>query len=695
MENSDHTPIKNSAAVMDIHDRILIVDDDKLVLKALEMTLINEGYEVLSATNGHDALQMLQEHAISIVICDQRMPEMKGVELLSRAKIIKPETLRILLTGNGDLQTAKEAINIGQVNQFLEKPWDNELLISIVRELMEKYQLVKENHRLQNQIGENHKELASTHKLLRDELELAARIHETLLLGYIPRNMTEFSIDATTIPSKQVDGDFFDFYRPSSQVLDIVSGDVMGKGISAALVGTAVKTQLLRFAVPFSQVQSFTRERLWQDDLLSPQEIIQNVHNVICKQLIDLEYFVSLFYGRFHLQKKTFTYVDCGSVKPLHFRKKTNDAISLSGSNLALGVIAKETYLPYQTTFEKGDVFVFCSDGVTESRSPNKEIYGFDRLISIIEKNAHLEVQEILTIIKESVIQFAKKIHFDDDLTIIVIKILSDEIAPNSTEKEAKFSSDLSQLSALRDFIKKICINAKGNSGRLLEQLQLAINEAFCNIVKHSYKGKPGQIIIVNGELQKEGILIEISDQGPPFNPSQIPEPSLAGDKDDGFGWFIIKAIADHISYVGKKSETGWNHLRIFKRYFFGENLMEVEHTITENILIIIPKGETLDAKEASTFKEKVTNLISVNNTNLVIFDLHCLQFIDSSGLGSFLSVLRTLNSHGGELKLARMNKPVRTMFELVFMHKIFEIFNSTEEAIKSFKFNKNSYAQK
>lgn len=112
---------------------------------------------------------------------------------------------------------------------------------------------------------------------------------------------------------------------------------------------------------------------------------------------------------------------------------------------------------------------------------------------------------------------------------------------------------------------------------------------------------------------------------------------------------------------------------------------MNIEHSKKDNILIITPEGESLDAKDAPKFKEKVFGLITDNKSSNVVFDLQHLKFIDSSGLGSFLSVLRLLSHQGGELKLARMNQPIRTTFELVSLHKIFEIFNTTEDAISSF----------
>jgi len=140
------------------------------------------------------------------------------------------------------------------------------------------------------------------------------------------------------------------------------------------------------------------------------------------------------------------------------------------------------------------------------------------------------------------------------------------------------------------------------------------------------------------------------------------------------------------VSYSRKESLQGWNEISIFKRYYFGEGRMNIKHATNDNILIITPEVGSLDAGGAPEFKERVIELINSNNASEVVFDLNNLQFIDSSGLGSFLSVLRVLNSRGGDLKLSQMNKSIRTLFELVKMHQIFEIYHSTEDAVSSFR---------
>lgn len=104
-----------------------------------------------------------------------------------------------------------------------------------------------------------------------------------------------------------------------------------------------------------------------------------------------------------------------------------------------------------------------------------------------------------------------------------------------------------------------------------------------------------------------------------------------------------------------------------------------------DNILIITPEGASLDVHSASSFKDQLVEFLEQKPFKDVVLDLHELQFIDSSGLGSLLSLLRTVQRKGGRLKLASITKPVRTTLELVSMHKIFEIFNTTDEAVRSF----------
>lgn len=110
---------------------------------------------------------------------------------------------------------------------------------------------------------------------------------------------------------------------------------------------------------------------------------------------------------------------------------------------------------------------------------------------------------------------------------------------------------------------------------------------------------------------------------------------------------------------------------------------MEVAIEKIGDVAVVVLPGESLDASNTKEFRRDIASVLDGNSK--VVFDLHQLRFVDSSGLGALLSCLRQLNAAGGDLKLCGMQKPVRALFELVRMHRIFDIFNAREEAINAF----------
>jgi anti-anti-sigma factor len=299
-----------------------------------------------------------------------------------------------------------------------------------------------------------------------------------------------------------------------------------------------------------------------------------------------------------------------------------------------------------------------------------------------VQTHADKPIDDLVNFIKREVVRFHGSEIFEDDLTMIAVKVEQVLKINDRPSGKYKYASDYSQLYAVRDLVEKECHNCPGDHEKMSQDLKLAINEIFCNIVKHGYKQKIGGSIVIQFEHDHDGLKVEISDQGAVFDPLKLTEPNLFGDKEDGFGWYIVWQLVDEVMYLPKQNDGGWNHLRLYKRYFMGEESMEIDHTVKNHVLIITPLGTNLDAKESSDFKERVLRLINDNKSHHVIVDLNQVTFIDSSGLGSFLSILRRLNSEGGDLKLSSMTKAVRSMFELVSMHKIFEIFNSTDDAL-------------
>ncbi len=127
---------------------LLLVDDEENILHALTRVFRRDGYTLLNARSGAAGLDLLAQHEVGVVISDQRMPEMTGVEFLSRVKEQYPDTLRIVLSGYTELKSVTDAINQGAVYKFLTKPWDDALLRKHVQDAFYHYELRGENRRL-------------------------------------------------------------------------------------------------------------------------------------------------------------------------------------------------------------------------------------------------------------------------------------------------------------------------------------------------------------------------------------------------------------------------------------------------------------------------------------------------------------------------------------------------------------------
>lgn len=143
--------------------KILIVDDEAANIRLLER-LFRQDYQVLTALSGNEALDILTQHEIALIITDQRMPGMTGVELLKRASEMRRQTLRIILTGYTDVNTLVDAINSGVVYKYVTKPWDNTDLKQTVSRALEFYEANKRQHELGRQYERLSQSLTETER---------------------------------------------------------------------------------------------------------------------------------------------------------------------------------------------------------------------------------------------------------------------------------------------------------------------------------------------------------------------------------------------------------------------------------------------------------------------------------------------------------------------------------------------------
>jgi two-component system probable response regulator PhcQ len=131
-----------------MRNTILLVDDEANVISALTRALIDDPFDILTASSGLQALEIIETTLIKVIVSDERMAGMRGSELLSEVKRRSPHTVRILLTGHATLEAAMRAVNEGEIYRFFVKPWDDTQLRFALLSAVEKYDLETENRRL-------------------------------------------------------------------------------------------------------------------------------------------------------------------------------------------------------------------------------------------------------------------------------------------------------------------------------------------------------------------------------------------------------------------------------------------------------------------------------------------------------------------------------------------------------------------
>lgn len=186
---------------------VLFVDDEVDVLSSLKRQFRKADFKMYTAVGGEAALLLLKTEPIKIIITDERMPGMNGVELLQKVKKIYPDTIRIILSGYADSSSIVNAINKGEVYRFISKPWKKDNLLDVIRQSFSQYGVIQRNRSYMKFIvGENkrlNKELHSRNRALDITLEILNRL-PLPVLSVTEQDLVElFNDKVNSIPGMQ------------------------------------------------------------------------------------------------------------------------------------------------------------------------------------------------------------------------------------------------------------------------------------------------------------------------------------------------------------------------------------------------------------------------------------------------------------------------------------------------------------
>jgi len=374
------------------------------------------------------------------------------------------------------------------------------------------------------------------------EARVGFRIQQMLLLTQPPTDVPGVQVAALTIPSQRVDGDFYDFFKHDDQTLDVIVADVMGKGVPAALLAAATKSNFLEALCHLIAISR-------GDRMPEPKEIVTLAHADMVRQLIDLESFVTLNYVRLDLARRRLDLVDCGHTGMIAVRAKSETCEIVHGDNLPLGIREGEIFDQTRMTFSSGDLFLFFSDGLTELRDPKGDYYGIDRLAASVVRHRTLDPRSLVEAIHAEALAFAQSDRLNDDLTCVAVKIV--DVERPLAHAELDIQSDLAALRRVRTFVHDVChlLPDEILGDQEIAGLELAVNEAASNIMKHAYHGRHDQRIQLDGEAYADHIAIRLHHLGDPFELGAAPPPVLDGSRESGFGIYLMTNSVSEVQY--------------------------------------------------------------------------------------------------------------------------------------------------
>jgi PAS domain S-box-containing protein len=406
---------------------------------------------------------------------------------------------------------------------------------------------------LLNELDLNAKELASKNLILEHatqrELEIAQRIQSSMLVSPPTHVDPRVWISAFNQASKGVDGDFFEVLTVGKNSFDLVAGDVMGKGISAALVGAATKLQFSRSIV------SLLVEHEHRETIPQPHEIISHVSQSITPHLQSLNSFVTLIYIRIDLANDTLIWVGCGHEESL-LRMCNGKTAMLSNQHPPLGVLLNKPFEQSELPFNAGDFLFLSSDGASDALDREGRQIGRDLVNDTVQRLLGIHPTPSMTLHTMRRKLLTEDVTLKDDLTLV---LLTRPLHENLCRLEVPLSFD--SLRPLRSFIEDLSARVGLEEVRA-GQFVVAAAEILTNAIRHSTGLLGDAPIEIIGITEVSQLVVEFKYLGDYFEPPNVlDEIDFHEYPEGGFGLQIIRDATDRVDYL---HEDGVNTISIW-----------------------------------------------------------------------------------------------------------------------------------
>jgi PAS domain S-box-containing protein len=377
------------------------------------------------------------------------------------------------------------------------------------------------------------------------EMAIGYNIQQALLMADVPTELNGAWIATYVAPSQGLHGDFVAISQHTPTRFNVLIGDVMGKGIHAAMIGAGVKNVYYQVLAELMSGGG---------DMPDAAAIVNALHQRITPKLIEMNCFVTLALYVFDAEAETVSIVNAGHTEGLLARAGGQGVERIAGDNLPIGVLLSERYQQHMLSVGIDDQLVIYSDGISEACNAAGSEFGADGVASWLtqSRDANLPSAAALQLLRLRLANLGDGERGADDKTAIIVRLRPLRRMPRllrSARRNADYLTlpfHLDALPALRGYIEQASAHWPREDA---EALLLAAYETATNAVRHTQPTLGNASLCCRITSTDDTLVIELFYLGAPVNVDEDALPDFSGDSDGGFGLYIMRSLLDIIDY--------------------------------------------------------------------------------------------------------------------------------------------------
>ncbi len=385
--------------------KILTIDDERAIREIIATYLEDSNFQVIEAKNGREGIEKCRQEHPDLVLCDLRMPEMDGLEVLAVITKEFPETPVIVVSGMGGISDAIDALKLGAWDYITKPIEDMAALEHAVAQALERARLLRENREYREHLETVNAQLKQSLRQLQED-EKAGRQIQFQLLPEDKQHYGSFEFSRYLLTSLYLSGDFVDYFAIDNDYLGFYIADVSGHGVSSAFITVLLRSHINRCL-----------ERYWQDKdhgVLEPATMLARLNREMLQGRLNK--YLTMFYGVINMSKNQLHYSNGGQF-PFPILFDGSHCTYVECKSLPVGLFEFAEYQTYTLQLPTAFAMSLISDGILETLPQSNLKDKLNFLLSMVRDTTNLSVESLVRQLKLDQVST-----LPDDITVLLIK---------------------------------------------------------------------------------------------------------------------------------------------------------------------------------------------------------------------------------------------------------------------------------